>query len=261
MYDSVGTPPQFHRVKLHPLFILLLALAVCQPKTGLSPRVAVAKKEKDVYLAELFRTKGVVYPPQSVFLRAFKQEGLLEVWSKSDLAVKYTLIKTYQICKKSGGPGPKRKEGDRQVPEGFYLLNRFNERSKFYLSLGLNYPNASDQILSDADQPGGDIFIHGDCVSLGCLAMTDDGIKEIFWIAFQAREKGQKSIPVHIFPFRFGTGRAVSERSEPRELKDFWKNLRVGFRFFEENGFPPAVGVDKNGWYRFFKPEDALSGQ
>jgi len=165
----VGTPSGVSPRRVGLIFVFFLILATCRPEGKLPPRIAIAQKEKDSYLAELYRAKGVVYPPQMVYLRAFKREQLLEVWSKSNSDVKFTLIKIYQVCRQSGGPGPKRKEGDRQVPEGFYQLDRFNERSKFYLSLGLNYPNASDLILSDPDHPGGDIFIHGDCVSLGCL--------------------------------------------------------------------------------------------
>src|SRR5690606_11025729 len=99
---------------------------------------------------------------------------------------KFTLVKTYPVCSSSGLPGPKRKKGDRQTPEGFYHIDRFNPQSAFHLSLGINYPNSSDKILGHSD-PGGDIFIHGSCVTIGCVPLTDDLIKEVYVLAVEAK--------------------------------------------------------------------------
>ena len=131
---------------------------------------------------------------RSVYFRAFKSEKILELYVL-DTTNKYILFQTYPICAASGVLGAKRREGDTQVPEGVYHINRFNPKSDFHLSLGLDYPNASDLRFCDAAKPGGDIFIHGGCASIGCLAMTDDAIKEIYLLAQAAKEKGQSKIP------------------------------------------------------------------
>ncbi len=109
-----------------------------------------------------------------ILLRAYKQESELELWAKNKKDKQYTLLKTYKICASSGTLGPKRKQGDIQVPEGFYVIDRFNPVSNFYLSLGVSYPNASDKILGVKGALGGDIFIHGNCVTIGCLPISDD---------------------------------------------------------------------------------------
>ena len=140
--------------------------------------------------------------PPRIGIRAFKLERQLEVWgSKSDRGP-YRLLATYPIAAMSGVLGPKLKEGDMQVPEGFYVVNRFNPKSKYHLSLGLNYPNASDRKRGEGRNLGKDIFIHGKRVSAGCLAMTDPVIEVIYRQAIHARDAGQDSIPVAIFPAR-----------------------------------------------------------
>jgi murein L,D-transpeptidase YafK len=96
-------------------------------------------------------------------------------------------IKTYTVCATSGLIGPKRMQGDLQIPEGFYYIDRFNPYSNFYLSLGINYPNTSDRILGDKNNLGGDIFIHGDCVTIGCLPITDSEIKELYIFCVEAK--------------------------------------------------------------------------
>jgi hypothetical protein len=107
----------------------------------------------------------------------------------------------------AGELGPKRKQGDNQTPEGFYAISYFNPRSDFHLSLHIDYPNRRDRAAgADGVKLGGDIFIHGGCLSEGCLAITDEGIRELYWLAVEARSVGQRRIPVHIFPARLGDG-------------------------------------------------------
>lgn len=106
----------------------------------------------------------------------------------------FRLIKDYQICSLSGELGPKRQQGDLQVPEGFYWIDRFNPASNFYLSLGINYPNQFDRILGKSGELGGDIFIHGGCVTIGCIPITDDKIKELYLIAVEAKSNGQDGV-------------------------------------------------------------------
>src|SRR5690606_4688666 len=115
-------------------------------------------------------------------------------------------------------------------------INHFNPQSIFHLSLGINYPNASDKILSDKKSPGSSIYIHGDCVTIGCIPITDDKIKELYVLAVEARNNGQAKIPVHIFPARLTEENFKSLRSEYASnpvLISFWQNLRIGYDGFE----------------------------
>jgi murein L,D-transpeptidase YafK len=216
-----------------------------------SERVIESIKDKENYLVELFQSKNIDFPPSNVLFRAFKAEALLEVWVFDFFEKKYTLLKEYDICKSSGNFGPKRKEGDFQVPEGFYYIDRFNNQSSFYLSLGLNYPNDSDLILSDKQKPGNDIFIHGNCVTVGCLPMTDDKIKEIYLIALQAKLNGQEKIPVHIFPFNFNMLNIFLYKNKHPEHIDFWNNLEEEYIYFDCNKNVRKYYVDEKGKYIF----------
>jgi len=191
-------------------------------------RVRTAKAEKDDFLKREFEKCGLIYPPQNIFIKIFKAEEILELYVKE--AGSYQLFKTYPFCYASGTLGPKRKEGDLQVPEGIYFIDRFNPASNYYLSLGINYPNDEDKKLSDPKKPGGDIFIHGNCVSIGCVAITDDLIKEIYWLAVQAKAAGQKKIPVHIFPFDLNNNyKMMKYRKQYPQHQNFWELLRMGY--------------------------------
>lgn len=214
------------------------------------PRVRTAYLEKEDAVKKLFRDKNLVYTGFNLFIRVFKQEALLEVWIKSNGKQNYTLLHTYDVCAGSGTSGPKRKEGDFQVPEGVYSINHFNPSSNFHLSLGLNYPNASDRILSDSQKPGGEIYIHGNCVTVGCLPLTDDKIKELYVLAVEARNNGQDNISVHIFPCRMSSNRfAVIQKDYPQHIR-FWNNLKPVFDDFEKTKRLAHVSVNSKGEYR-----------
>jgi murein L,D-transpeptidase YafK len=144
--------------------------------------------------------------------------------------------------------------GDNQVPEGFYYINRFNPNSNFYLSLGINYPNNSDKILSKSKNKGGDIFIHGNCVTIGCIPITDDHIKELYIYAIEAKCNGQENIPVHIFPTKLdddGLKGLTQKYGSEKQLVLFWENLSAGYKYFEKNKDLPTITVGKNGLYEF----------
>lgn len=209
-------------------------------------RVSDAARNATPVLQSLLQSANVAYPPKRVFIRVFKRERLLELWATGDSKQPFRLVQTYEIAGMSGELGPKRREGDRQVPEGFYFIDRFNPQSSYHLSLGLNYPNASDRILSDPQRPGGDIFIHGDNKSIGCLAMTNPKIEEIYIAALRARDAGQRQIPVHIFPYDM---RKPGPETTPA-LTTFWKSLKVIFDRFEKSRFVPKVSVNGKGDYR-----------
>ena len=153
----------------------------------------------------------------------------------------------------SGILGPKRKEGDLQVPEGFYYVNGFNPNSQYHLSLKINYPNASDKILSDKKTPGGEIFIHGKCVSIGCVPLTDEKINELYILAVEATNNGQSKIPVYIFPFKMSdeTMTLMEMLLDDEKLISFWKNLKEGYVKFIENNMEITVKVDAKGKYLY----------
>lgn len=218
------------------------------------PRVRDAYKEKETLIRDLFLQKQINYPPQNIFIRIFKEEEILELWARSKPRDQFTLIKEYKICHRSGDLGPKRREGDSQVPEGFYHINGFNPQSAFHLSLRINYPNDSDRVLSDRQHPGGDIFIHGNCVTIGCIPITDENIKELYLVAVEARNNGQRRIPVHIFPKRLSEGGMTDLRDrfkDKNNLISFWENLREGCDYFERNHQLPTFRVRENGSYLF----------
>ncbi len=215
-------------------------------------RVRQAYKDKGVWLKTALAGINIQGNNLNIFLRAFKRERILQVWVRDLSKDNYIHLKDYSFCASSGVLGPKRKQGDLQIPEGLYYVDRFNAWSNFYLSLGINYPNPSDRIKTTARNPGGDIFIHGDCVTIGCIPLTDDKIKELYVLAVEARNNGQTRIPVHIFPARLGDGirlfRDLKYASNPTLLA-FWKNLKMCFDYFQKNKRLPQFYIDKRGDY------------
>jgi hypothetical protein len=144
-------------------------------------------------------------------------------------------------------------EGDYQVPEGFYYISDFNPRSSYYLSLGINYPNLSDKILSDSLRPGSEIYIHGSCVTVGCIPITDQQIDELYILAAYAKDQGQDFIPVHIFPIRFNKDKSVkyleSLTKDDQGLKKFADRLEDAFDYFEKYKQLPVVLIGSKGEY------------
>jgi len=153
----------------------------------------------------------------------------------------------------SGTMGPKRMEGDYQVPEGFYHINEFNPNSNYHLSLGLNYPNASDRILSDTYRPGGMIYIHGNCVSTGCIPISDIPMEELYIIASNVKAKGQDFIPVHVFPVRYNVKKSLEYLNNTIKnnaaLQDFNRHIKEVFDYFEVKKQLPVIMVNKKGEY------------
>lgn len=208
---------------------------------------------KEDTLRKQFEAKGVHWPAKYVYIRSFKYDAQLEVWAKNEPKESYKLVKTYKVCMQSGTMGPKRLQGDFQVPEGFYYINEFNPNSNYHLSLGLNYPNASDRILSDSLRPGGDIYIHGSCVSTGCIPVNDAQIEELFVITSNAKANGQDFIPVHVFPVRYNVKKSVeyltSTTKTNKALQQFQSRLQEAFDHFESKKQIPLIMVNKRGQY------------
>ncbi len=219
-----------------------------------APRVQQARTEKAQEVRALFAKAQVAYPARRLLLRAFKADNQLELWA-GDGQGPLTLVTTYAICARSGSLGPKRMQGDGQVPEGFYVVDRFNPTSNFHLSLGVSYPNTSDRQLGRVGHLGGDIFIHGDCVTIGCIPIETEPIKALYLIALDTKLTFGSTIAVQIFPTRMtaeGLQRLHNLAQEDTELWAFWQNLVPGYTYFEEHHLPAPVVVDpKTGRYRW----------
>ncbi len=213
------------------------------------PRVDAAFVARAPSLGTLFSAAGAPFPPKGILLRAFKREAVLELWADRGDG-RYVLVHAYAICASSGALGPKRREGDGQVPEGFYRVNHFNPASAFHLSLGIDYPNAADRRAS-GPRRGGAIYIHGSCVTIGCLPITDEKIEEVYVAAVLARSGGQAGIPVHVFPARLTDAFFTRTHAAPPALVSFWRNLKEGYDRFERDHRPPRVVVGTDGRYRF----------
>lgn len=241
------------------VFIAIFAGNACYSQTAFndnqknSYRVGGTFNRLEDSLKKQFEDRHLAWPPQSIYIRSFKYDRQLEVWVKNEGKETFKLFKTYKVCMQSGTTGPKRMEGDYQIPEGFYYINEFNPNSKYHLSLGLNYPNASDRILSDSLRPGGAIYIHGNCVSTGCIAISDLPIEELFIIASRARANGQDFIPVHVFPVRYDVKKSIQYLAETtirnQVVQKFAIKLKEAFDFFEERKQLPVIMVSKSGEY------------
>lgn len=180
-----------------------------------------------------------------VFIRAFKEELQLEFYVLNRRNHKFDLFRTYPIAASSGQLGPKLAEGDGQVPEGFYAVppSAMKPDSRYHLAFNIGFPNEYDRALK---RTGSLIMIHGNAVSIGCLAMTDEKIEEIYTLCAAAHANGQRYFRVHVFPFRMTEERM--RKAAGNRWEEFWKNLREGYDRFEKDHVPPEVRV-KNGRY------------
>lgn len=221
----------------------------------LSSRVREARHTSEASMKRLFAERGIRYPAAEMYVRVFKRERTLELWVRSGDMHQFELLKAYRICALAGKLGPKRRQGDLQVPEGFYNIDMFNPSSTYHLSVRLDYPNQRDRIANVGKvNLGGNIFIHGGCRSEGCLAITDEGINELYLVALMARSAAQERIPVHIFPARFGASWDARnatrlKHADPSVVK-FWQTLKPAYYHFERYHRIPAVGFDERGNYR-----------
>jgi murein L,D-transpeptidase YafK len=136
------------------------------------------------------------------------------------------------------------------VPEGFYHINHFNAESFYHLSMGINYPNAADRFHADKKHPGGAIYIHGACVTIGCIPLTDEKIEEVYLLALEARNNGQKHLPVHIFPFEMNNKNLEKYSKLYPSQQTFWQNLKIGYDYFELHKKIPTFSIAK-GLYVF----------
>jgi len=216
------------------------------------PRVADAMNRKADTLKKQFIAAGLEWPAREIYIRSFKYDSQLEVWVRNDPKEQFKLFKTYSVCALAGTLGPKRMQGDYQVPEGFYYINAFKPNSLYHMSLGINYPNPSDKILN-ADNPGGDIYIHGSCVTVGCIPIQDPQIEELYIIAMSAKSSGQDFIPVHIFPIRYNNPKSVAyfdkTTKDDLEVQQFATKLKEVYDYFEKEKKLPIISINAKGGY------------
>ena len=174
-----------------------------------------------------------------ILIRIYKEGSTLEVW-KEDRGGHYRLLKSYPICRFSGGLGPKKVEGDHQAPEGFYEVGpgQMNPNSREYLSFNTGYPNAFDRSLG---RTGDSLMVHGGCRSVGCYAMTNEGVEEIYGLAYEAFHAGQDRIQLQAFPFRMTAENLARHADDPN--LPFWTMLKDGSDRFEASAQPPQVMV------------------
>jgi murein L,D-transpeptidase YafK len=222
-------------VRLGALAAALSALSACEDSGSLSHRSLSPIPAETIALME--RAGATKEAP--TLIRAYKKEAEFEVWKmRSD--GRYAHVKTYPMCRWSGQLGPKTRQGDRQVPEGFYSISpgQLNPNSGYYLSFNVGYPNAYDRAWG---HDGGAIMVHGACSSAGCFSMTDRQIAEIYAIARTSLNAGQRSIQMQSYPFRMSAENLARHRLDPNI--GFWRQLKEGADHFEVTKQEPRVAV------------------
>lgn len=204
------------------------------PETGFSLQVARAV-EKSV--GPVLQERGFRWGAPA-FIRLFKETNELELWLKK--AGQYQLFEIYDICGLSGGLGPKLAEGDLQAPEGFYFVTpeRLNPWSSYHLSMNMGYPNAYDRAHR---RSGSALMVHGTCLSLGCFAIGNGAIEELYSLVDAALRNNAGFVRVHSFPFRMTAERLAEAQGS--EWHSFWTNLKTGYDWFERYQLPPNTTV------------------
>jgi murein L,D-transpeptidase YafK len=237
--------------RLSGLLVLGIFLSACS-----SVQMSDHRSEKPIapHLVQRMADKGMM-PGDPIFMRIYKKESELEVW-KRDRSGKFALLETFPICRWSGQLGPKTRQGDRQAPEGFYMVSRrqMNPNSNYHLSFNLGYPNAFDR----AHERNGDfLMVHGACTSMGCYAMTNENIEDIYALAREAFAGGQDAFQVQALPFRMTAENFARHRFDPHLA--FWKNLKEGVDHFDVAKLPPKVSVCGRRYVFNAKPKDGGS--
>jgi len=190
-----------------------------------------------------------------VLVRVFKREFALEVWLRDE--GRYRHFATYPICRWSGRLGPKLREGDRQSPEGFYLVGKrsLNPQSRWHRSFNLGFPNVYDRAHG---RTGSFLMVHGGCSSIGCYAITNAAVDEVWRLVTAALNGGQMRFQVQAFPFRMTEANLARYEGDPR--LPFWRQLKQGHDLFEAAKLPPRVRVCR-GKYAFEPSNSAPEGE
>lgn len=219
------------------------------------PRAKAALEAHSEAVAEAFRAVGASWPPKGLLLVAYKLEGRLEIYTPQAQAARpWVLVRALPICARSGVLGPKNAEGDLQVPEGFYEIDGLNPRSRFHLSVHVNYPNRADRLrIPKGTSPGHSIMVHGKCETVGCLPMRDEPMSWIYAMIVHARQAGIMRPALHIHPCHHGTPTCEAEKAKAAQLRPeltaFWADLATIHGAWLEAERPPRVRVAQDGRY------------
>ena len=207
-------------------------------------RVREAYADKESIVDKALADHSISRDSLRIYLRVFKTEKKMELWARNCCDSVFIKIKEFPICELSGSVGPKRCNHDLQVPEGFYRISDLNPYSRYYLSMEINYPNASDSIRGVHGHLGNEIFIHGSCLSSGCLPITDDKIKELFVYCIEAYNSGQEEIELTIFPAQLNDAKYSGLISRYRKDKDkisLWADLKKSYDLFDSTKVQPTI--------------------
>ena len=212
-------------------------------------RVNAAYKEKKPIIAEKLQSMDLSLKNVKVMIKAYKYEQNVKIYVQSKSEKVWRVYKEFPFNCTSGELGPKRQEGDYQIPEGYYKVNHFNPYSNFHLSLGVSYPNKADKIKSPHKNKGGAIYMHGGCATIGCIPIEDEPIKEVYILSVLAKNNGQSKVPIHIFPFEYTQEKFDSAIKLYPEHENFWTNIYEIEKKFEESKVAPKVGINSSGEY------------
>lgn len=202
----------------------------------------------------LFSKSNLDYPPAQVMLRIYKDEDVLELWVQPHRKQSFVHLKNYNICQGSGTLGPKRQMGDLQVPEGFYTVTAYNPASSYHLAMLISYPNLSDRLRKKGNNSGGNICIHGDCVTIGCIPLTDRWIEELYLICLDTFTKTKQPTLVRSFPGRLHGKHwkeLIEQHKRQPQLIEFWRELKEGYDRFAKNHTPTQFTIAQDGRYQF----------
>lgn len=216
-------------------------------------RVKKAYQQKEPLIRQNLEEIGMNINNFDLYLRVFKTEQIVRVYVKKSDEKVWNIYSNIRFNCTSGVLGPKRKEGDYQIPEGFYHFNHFNPYSSFLLSLGVSYPNKSDRIKSRFNQLGGSIYMHGGCATIGCIPIEDEPIKELYILAVLAKNYGQSKIPIHIFPFEYSEQNLGLAVNRFPQHEDFWSNIFTTDSLFRAKQELGAIKVNAQGDYQLMQ--------
>lgn len=216
-------------------------------------RVKQAYQEKKPIITDKLTSMDLSTENIEVMIKAYKYEQIVKLYVRSKSKAKsesqWQLYKSFPFCSFSGDLGPKREQGDYQIPEGYYHIMHFNPYSNFLLSLGVSYPNKADKIKSSARDKGGAIYMHGDCVTIGCIPIQNEPIKEVYVLSMFGKNNGQAKVPLHIFPFEYSEAKMKSAKENYPQHASFWENIYSIEKIFDETLIAPNVGIDSKGNY------------
>ena len=199
--------------------------------------------EREIDLAKEFSEKGLKLG-SPVFLRVYKQTSEMELWVQQ--GPRYELFKIYKICRWSGGLGPKFYEGDRQSPEGLYRITTSDliVNQRWDRAMNINYPNNFDQVNG---RGGSSILIHGGCGSIGCFAIQNQNVEEVYGAVRAALRNSQAYVPVLTLPFRYSA--LAPEKEDTLHMSEFWSDLRRADLLFERDKLPPIAWICDGRYY------------